>query len=150
MENKDKVISLGSEQIDKKIEEVKKKYPYEENYKPKTNLRFSFDEDSDKAFNLRTIDDLGKLAKMTCFLNLISKEYESIQKQYDLVPFTWMGYSVEDWNDDIKYILCKLKQKTEINKLNKAKEQLVQMYSQSKKEENKINEILSSLSISIS
>jgi hypothetical protein len=148
---KDLVISQTTEKIDNKIEEIEKKLKTMPIYSFKTNCALK--NDNDTITNIRTLS-VDKLVQLFSDLhskgvafeqaqNIIKSEFEELE--YKILEIS--GYSLDNWKDDIIFLI---KQKTYINQkiqLQKAKRDLEPLYSKDKQDEIVINNIISSLKL---
>lgn len=122
----DKVLEL-IEIVNKKKAEIKQA----ENPTYKTNCSFKFSEDTaTNAINLHVTTDVTVLVKIVAFL--IEKK-TAFDKAADFLgltglTFTWLGFTVEDWNRDIITRITKTqlkKKKDELEALEGKLEKLI-------------------------
>jgi hypothetical protein len=149
MKEKDLLINQGSEKINAQIEKIEstlKPKPYQY----KTNCRFGFCEDEKNYLNLKVLSVLDLLK---CFAH-VKGQYDNFHQTVTLISakltcelpeFTWCGYKMEDWADDITHLVQKSVYAKKMSDLKKYKETLETLYSQDKKDEMLINAILSKL-----
>lgn len=96
------------------IQEVKKrKAEIASAEKPQyiTNCNFSYTEDSAKIVNIHVESDVGHLVRIAGFLIGQAKHYAEASGAMgieDVPAFTWQGFSIKDWQNDIKTRLAKL------------------------------------------
>lgn len=150
---KDLIISTATEKIDAELARIDKELK-PSTYTPKTNCRFSYqDKDStNEGINIRTINDISELVKIIAFVNRKSEDYENASKivaasipDFKIVPFTWNGFSVSDWQDDLMYFIRKILYAQRVKELTEYKKALEPLYSQDKKDQMLIESILSKL-----
>lgn len=151
MAEKDLVISGATAKIDAQIEKIEKELKPGA-YQYKTNCRFVyFENETNGGINLKVLNT-GNLLKVLAY---IKEKNESYCQAVGLInakigdcaldEFTWCGYPFEDWLDDITYLIQKLVYNEKVNELKKYKQTLEPLYSQDKKDEILINDILGKL-----
>lgn len=95
-----------------------------------TNSSFSYSEDgSTSRMNIRVINDVGVLVKMLGFLNNLKTSYDKAAKELDYQkPFTWLGFTYEDWVSDFKLMVTKInitKEKKKLEDIEKRLDKLI-------------------------
>lgn len=145
MENKDKIISKALEQIEEKKKSLDNLKPVE-NYSFKTNCRFN-------DLNIKTLS-IAQL--VNCLMEIYSKEtyinniindcpflktedYKDIFKLYN--------FELNEWKEDIIYLIKKINYNNAIKKLENGSKQLESFYSKDKQDEIAINNLLSILNL---
>ena len=112
---KDLIISTATDKIEKELARIEKELKPSA-YTPKTNCRFSYQDrtSTGEGINIRIINDISELVKMIAFVNRKSEDYENATKiiaasipDFKIVPFTWNGFSISDWQDDLMYFIFK-------------------------------------------
>ena len=143
MENRDTIISTGLEAIENKIKELVKP---EENYKFKTNCKYN-DE------NIKTLNRKRLLELFTGLLtwkDTVEKVLEKYPERFNtddmkLVTEDVYGFPVSSWESDFLYLLDKIKYNEAKKDLEAKANALRNFYSEDKKTDMAINEILASL-----
>lgn len=109
-----KVLELFS-----KVKEKQKKIAKNERPSWKTNCSFGKNQDSvSDRINLQVITDLDRLIDAHVFLKQkLDYWLKSCETLGVKSPLKWLGYSFQDWEDDIKYRVSQLQ-------LNKEKKEL--------------------------
>lgn len=150
---KDLIISTATEKIDAELVRIEKELK-PSTYIPKTNCRFSYQDkaSTNEGINIRTINDISELIKMVAFVNRKSEDYENAVKivaasipDFKIVPFTWNGFSISDWQDDLMYFIRKILYTQRVKELTEYKKTLEPLYSQDKKDQILIESILSKI-----
>lgn len=140
---RDVIISTGLEAIEKKLNELKKP---EENYKFKTNCKY-------KEENIKTLNRKRLLELFTDLLTW-KDTVETVLKKYpekfnsDDMEFlieNVYGFPISSWESDFSYLLDKLKYNEAKKDLEAKANALRNFYSEDKKTDMAINEILASL-----
>ena len=113
-----------------------------------TNGSFRYFESSTEgSFNLQTVIDDIVLAKALAFLIDREGAFEEACKRLGTKgkcvkgKFTWLGYSVADWESDFKTRLAKVRLTSEKKKLAALEKQLEGLMSEELKTENELAEI---------
>lgn len=143
MENRDTIISTGLEAIENKIKELVKP---EENYKFKTNCKYN-DE------NIKTLNRKRLLELFTGLLtwkDTVEKVLEKYPERFNtddmkLVTEDVYGFPVSSWESDFLYLLDKIKYNEAKKDLEAKANALRNFYSEDKKTDMAINDILASL-----
>ena len=143
MENRDTIISTGLEAIENKIKELVKP---EENYKFKTNCKYN-DE------NIKTLNRKRLLELFTGLLtwkDTVEKVLEKYPERFNtddmkLVTEDVYGFPVSSWESDFLYLLDKIKYNEAKKDLEAKANALRNFYSEDKKTDMDINDILASL-----
>lgn len=137
---KDLIISTATDKIEKELARIEKELKPSA-YTPKT-----------EGINIRIINDISELVKMIAFVNRKSEDYENATKivaasipDFKIVPFTWNGFSISDWQDDLMYFIRKILYTQRVKELTEYKKTLEPLYSQDKKDQILIESILSKL-----
>lgn len=150
---KDLIISTATEKIDAELVRIEKELK-PSTYIPKTNCRFSYQDkaSTNEGINIRTINDISELIKMVAFVNRKSEDYENAVKivaasipDFKIVPFTWNGFSISDWQDDLMFFIRKILYTQRVKELTEYKKTLEPLYSQDKKDQILIESILSKI-----
>lgn len=150
---KDLIISTATEKIDAELVRIEKELK-PSTYIPKTNCRFSYQDkaSTNEGINIRTINDISELIKMVAFVNRKSEDYENAAKivaasipDFKIVPFTWNGFSISDWQDDLMFFIRKILYTQRVKELTEYKKTLEPLYSQDKKDQILIESILSKI-----
>lgn len=150
---KDLIISTATEKIDAELVRIEKELK-PSTYIPKTNCRFSYQDkaSTNEGINIRTINDISELIKMVAFVNRKSEDYENAVKivaasipDFKIVPFTWNGFSISDWQDDLMFFIRKILYTQKVKELTEYKKTLEPLYSQDKKDQILIESILSKI-----
>ena len=90
-----------------------------------TNSSFSYDEDGSSRRNIRVINSVAELVKMQAFLIEKRNSYEEASKMLEYeIPFTWLGFSFEEWSSDFKVMATKINITKEKQKLEAIEEKL--------------------------
>lgn len=89
----------------------------------KTNCAFYFTESPKDPFNLQITTDIGNLVRALAFLYEKEAAYKVAAKDLGVdIPFSWHGYSTEQWKVDIQARIDKIqieKKKKELEALEK-------------------------------
>lgn len=150
---KDLIISTATEKIDAELVRIEKELK-PSTYIPKTNCRFSYQDkaSTNEGINIRTINDISELIKMVAFVNRKSEDYENAVKivaasipDFKIIPFTWNGFSISDWQDDLMFFIRKILYTQRVKELTEYKKTLEPLYSQDKKDQILIESILSKI-----
>lgn len=150
---KDLIISTATDKIEKELARIEKELK-PSTYIPKTNCRFSYQDkaSTNEGINIRTINDISELIKMVAFVNRKSEDYENAAKivaasipDFKIVPFTWNGFSISDWQDDLMFFIRKILYTQRVKELTEYKKTLEPLYSQDKKDQILIESILSKI-----
>lgn len=150
---KDLIISTATDKIEKELARIEKELKPSA-YTPKTNCRFSYQDrtSTGEGINIRIINDISELVKMIAFVNRKSEDYENATKiiaasipDFKIVPFTWNGFSISDWQDDLMYFIRKILYTQRVKELTEYKKTLEALYSQDKKDQILIESILSKI-----
>lgn len=68
-----------------------------------TNCSFGYDRVTSNRINIRTISNVDELTHMLAFLIGMEKNFNEANKILGLeTKFEWLGFSIEDWANDIK------------------------------------------------
>lgn len=154
MEQKDLVISDATNKINKELERLEKELK-PSSYTPKTNCRFSYNDKllTGEGVNIRVINDNCELVKILSFIKRKQEDYVNTQTILtqtvpginELPSFTWNGFTMSDWFDDIVFFIKKILYNQKVKDLNEYKKTLEPLYSQDKKDQITIESILSKL-----
>lgn len=138
MENRDVIISTGLETIENKIKNLKKP---DDNYKFKTNCRFD-----NENIKTMTYDKLIEtLAKITIYKDALDSVFERFQDKLDKFEPEIYGFSYSAWENDIIFLAEKIKYNVDKKDLEAKANTLRTFYSEDKKTDMAINDILESL-----
>jgi hypothetical protein len=140
---RDVIISTGLEAIEKKLNELKKP---EENYKFKTNCKYN--EENIKTLNRKRLLELftGLLTWKDNIESVLEKYPEKFNTEdMKLVTADVYGFPISSWESDFSYLLDKLKYNEAKKDLEAKANALRNFYSEDKKTDMAINEILASL-----
>lgn len=135
---RDVIISTGLEAIEKKLNELKKP---EENYKFKTNCKF--DNENIKTMTYEKL--LETLAKINIYKEALDAVFERFQDKFDKFEPEMYGFSYSAWESDIIFLAEKIKYNEAKKDLEAKANALRNFYSEDKKTDMAINEILASL-----
>lgn len=135
---RDVIISTGLEAIEKKLNELKKP---EENYKFKTNCKF--DNENIKTMTYEKL--LETLAKINIYKGALDAVFERFQDKFDKFEPEMYGFSYSAWESDIIFLAEKIKYNEAKKDLEAKANALRNFYSEDKKTDMAINEILASL-----
>lgn len=90
----------------------------------RTTCSFSYVEfNISNSINIHVESNVGNLVKIAAFLQHGEKSYVETAKGdrglkvENLPPFTWQGFSLDDWMEDIKTRICKIQIATKRKKL---------------------------------
>tara|TARA_R110000772_G_scaffold17946_3_gene49994 strand:+ start:143673 stop:144110 length:438 start_codon:yes stop_codon:yes gene_type:complete len=111
----DKVVQELFKVVQKKKEEISSA----ERPNWVTNCAFRYDLSSSKSVNINTIGDVNVIVEAMAQLLQRQGSHAEAMKQLNVkaTPFTWFGYSVEDWKTDFKTRINKIQissKKTEL------------------------------------
>lgn len=140
---RDVIISTGLEAIEKKLNELKKP---EENYKFKTNCKYN--EENIKTLNRKRLLEL--FAGLLTWKDTIETVFERYPEKFNtddmkLVATDVYGFPISSWESDFSYLLDKIKYNETKKDLEAKANALRNFYSEDKKTDMAINEILASL-----
>ena len=135
---RDVIISTGLEAIEKKLNELKKP---EENYKFKTNCKF--DNENIKTMTYEKL--LETLAKINIYKEALDAVFERFQDKFDKFEPEMCGFSYSAWESDIIFLAEKIKYNAAKKDLETKANALRNFYSEDKKTDMAINDILASL-----
>lgn len=98
----------------------------------KTNCTFAFSEDAQpgQRYNIQTITDVSRLVGMLAFLMGQEENFKKAAKALNVSTknFTWLGYSVEDWKEDLDTRITKInisKKKKELEEIEARLDKLI-------------------------
>lgn len=140
---RDVVISTGLEAIEKKLNELKKP---EENYKFKTNCKYN--EENIKTLNRKRLLELftGLLTWKDTVETVLKKYPEKFNSDdMEFLIENVYGFPISSWESDFSYLLDKLKYNAAKKDLEAKANALRNFYSEDKKADMAINDILASL-----
>jgi hypothetical protein len=143
MENRDVIITTGLEAFEKKLNDLKKP---EENYKFKTNCKFK--DKNIKTLNRKELTELiVRLFVWKDTVKMISEAHPDRFNSDDMkIMLTDIdGFSFSDWESDMFYLLDKIKYNEAKKDIEAKANALRNFYSEEKKTDMAINEILASL-----
>lgn len=123
--------------LQEKLESLGKSY--------KTNLKI--ESDSGKVYNLRVMTDIEEIVNVFSLIaakNAKIKEAAS-ELMVDIEEPRISGYTYEDWREDFKNYIEKLKTQSELKKLEKAISELPKFYTDDKRDEDEFEKLLESL-----
>ena len=143
MENRDVIISTGLEAIENKIKELVKP---EENYKFKTNCKYN--NENIKTLNRKRLLEL--FAGLLTWKNTVETVLEKYPEKFNSDDMEFLtedvyGFSISSWESDFSYLLDKIKYNEAKKDLEAKANALRNFYSEDKKTDMAINEILASL-----
>lgn len=157
---KDLIINDLLSKIDKKLQELENEYD-SNSHTFKTNCRFSYDNlmtkgNYDKTINIKTIRSIEDLIEIYAFINKKSSDFNDaydklslktppIFKDYEKPEFKWCEYTLSEWENDIEIMIRRIVYNDQIRKLTEYKKTLEPLYSQDKKDQIIISNILSKL-----
>lgn len=140
---RDVIISTGLEAIEKKLNELKKP---EENYRFKTNCKYN--EENIKTINRKRLLELftGLLTWKDTVETVLKKYPEKFNSDdMEFLIENVYGFPISSWESDFSYLLDKLKYNEAKKDLEAKANALRNFYSEDKKTDMAINEILASL-----
>lgn len=143
MENRDVIISTGLETIEKKLNDLKKP---DENYKFKTNCKY--DEENIKTLNRKRLVELfvGLLAGKDTLESVFEKHPDKFNSDdMKLLTSDMYGFPISSWESDFSYLLDKIKYNEAKKELEAKANALRNFYSEDKKTDMAIKDILASL-----
>ena len=140
MEKRDNLIETGVSTIEKKIEELKKP---NENYKFQTNCKFG-------EINIKTVG-LGILCN--CLVEIqnrkdaLDKVYQKLENVLETgdMRYEKYGFKLKEWEDDICYIIEKIKYNEKLNNLKGKANELKKYYSNDKQADIAVQNILNTI-----
>lgn len=140
---RDVIISRGLEAFEKKMNNLKKP---EENYKFKTNCKFN--DKNIKTLNRKELTEL--IIRLFVWKDTIEMINEAHPDRFNSDDMNIMltdihGFSFSDWEDDMFYLLDKIKYNEAKKDIDAKANALRNLYSEDKKTDMAINEILASL-----
>lgn len=140
---RDVIISRGLEAFEKKLNNLKKP---EENYKFKTNCKFN--DKNIKTLNRKELTEL--IIRLFVWKDTIEMINEAHPDRFNSDDMNIMltdihGFSFSDWEDDMFYLLDKIKYNEAKKDIDAKANALRNLYSEDKKTDMAINEILASL-----
>jgi hypothetical protein len=143
MENRDVIISTGLEAIENKIKNLKKP---DENYKFKTNCKYN--EENIKTLNRKRLLEL--FTGLLTWKNTVETVLEKYPEKFNSDDMNFLtedvyGFSISSWESDFSYLLDKIKYNEAKKDLEAKADALRNFYSEDKKTDMAINEILASL-----
>lgn len=143
MENRDVIISTGLDAIEKKLKDLKKP---EENYKFKTNCKYN--EENIKTLNRKRLLEL--FTGLLTWKNTVETVLEKYPEKFNSDDMNFLtedvyGFSISSWESDFSYLLDKIKYNEAKKDLEAKADALRNFYSEDKKTDMAINEILASL-----
>lgn len=154
MEQKDLVIGGATDKINKELERLEKELKPSA-YVPKTNCRFGYNDKlmTGEGINIRTINDNSDLVKILSYIKRKQEDYANtvtilvttVPGITELPSFTWNGFSMTEWFDDIVFFIKKIAYNQKVKELNEYKKTLEPLYSQDKKDQITIDSILNKL-----
>jgi hypothetical protein len=101
-----------------------------------TNGSFSYTRGSHDRVNIFIISDPAELIHILAFLGGTYTDYIHVIRELDLnVEFSWMGYSIDAWNQDLKTRLAKIQISDKKKQLENLEERLNSLISPEKKKE---------------
>jgi len=136
-----------------KLEDIKKRLSKMEEAKnagTKTNGMFHWNgrtrdtQSESKSINIFKTTSVVLLISILGFIMTRKKEYDEAAKKLKINPypvFSWSGYSIDSWEDDIKTRINVITHESEVNRLIKLRDELSKYVS----EEDRVNELLSQL-----
>lgn len=140
---RDVIISKGLDAIEKKLKDLKKP---EENYKFKTNCKYN--EENIKTLNRKRLLEL--FAGLLTWKNTVETVLEKYPEKFNSDDMNFLtedvyGFSISSWESDFSYLLDKIKHNEAKKDLEAKADALRNFYSEDKKTDMAINEILASL-----
>lgn len=113
-----------------------------------TNCSFSYDKNSANRLNLQVINDIEELISILSFLISKEKDHKAATDILELEhPFKWMGYSLKDWQTDIKSRVHKIKISDKKKKLEVLQTKLNNLVSEERREEIELDNIKKELGL---
>lgn len=148
MESKDKVISEALGKIDTELNEIReildKKYDF------KTNCKFPGGPSGD--LNLRTVTSVEPLVGCLLEINATAHVYKETVEDLRAVgveftgPITYGGtFTIEQWKEDLVNLIKRISLKDRESTLKDKKAKLQDLYSQEKKDQIQLEELLKGL-----
>jgi len=112
-----------------------------------TNCSFSYIKDSSSRTNIQVVADVEELVHILGFLIEKQKSFESAQSVLDTnLNFKWMGYTVDQWQSDIKTRIDKIqitKKKKDLEALEGRLDKLISPELKAQMELDEISKLLS-------
>jgi len=129
---KDKIIDQLFEVIQTKKSEIEKT----EKAKWQTNCSFAYDSDSNKRYNIQTVNDINQIVDMLAHLIINRDSITIAAKTLGVNPkFEWMGFSFEQWEADFKTRVEKIQIFAKKQELKTLEDRLDKLVSKEKREE---------------
>jgi hypothetical protein len=140
---RDVIISRGLDAIERKLKDLKKP---EENYKFKTNCKYN--EENIKTLNRKRLLEL--FTGLLTWKNTVETVLEKYPEKFNSDDMNFLtedvyGFSISSWESDFSYLLDKIKYNEAKKDLEAKADALRNFYSEDKKTDMAINEILASL-----
>lgn len=140
---RDVIITTGLDAIEKKLNNLKKP---EENYKFKTNCKYN--EENIKTLNRKRLLEL--FTGLLTWKNTVETVVEKYPEKFNSDDMEFLtedvyGFSISSWESDFSYLLDKIKYNEAKKDLEAKADALRNFYSEDKKTDMAINEILASL-----
>lgn len=112
-----------------------------------TNCSFGYIKDSSSRTNIQVVADVEELVHILGFLIEKQKAFESAQSILDTgLTFKWMGYTLDQWQSDIKTRIDKIqitKKKKDLEALESRLDKLISPELKAKMELEEITKLLS-------
>jgi len=112
-----------------------------------TNCSFGYNKDSSSRTNIQVVADIEELVHILGFLIEKQKAFESAQSVLDTnLTFKWMGYTIDQWQSDIKTRIDKIqitKKKKDLEALEGRLDKLISPELKAKMELDEISKLLS-------
>ena len=141
-------IDLKIDELLKKVEEKRKEINSAEKPKWKTNLAFRYD-DKDKLssiLNIAVLTNERDLIDIVSFLKIREQSWNNASSFLGSnLKFEWLGFSVNDWCEDVKNRLTKIKMETKRKELADYEEKLNNLMSLDQRRRKEIEKIMKSL-----
>ena len=133
-----------SAEMDKEIDRLiaivqQKKEEISKAQKPSwvTNCSFGYDKDSAKRINVQLTNDLDELAHALAFLMERKDSWKAAREILGLpeTEFKWLGYTLEEWQEDFSTRISKVTVKEKQKELNQLEARLDKIISPEKRRE---------------
>lgn len=158
--NNDELISNGSIKFNELIEIYERKLSnVKTDLKLRTNCKFSYTEGEKGPFIPLRLSNIRELVSVYSFLKEKEKSFSDAMQELNSVvgfitnsekenatlQFEWLGYSFDDWKNDLFILYLTKYYSSKLEQLKSSKERLESMYSDEKKNSIEINNILSTI-----
>lgn len=136
---RDELINELQEIVKTKKEEIAKA----ERPNWKTNCAFRYNKDLSSSINLQVCSDEQELVNILSFLIEKSNSFDKACELLGVKPkFNWLGYNFDEWFNDIKTRLTKIKITVKKKELEEYENRLEKLISPEAKEERELAELV--------